>query len=183
MNDAILDSGSARFSKFGADSRFRWRIENCCSIWFIHNSEQAEVKLEAGMLIVPRANLLALVHDQVVANDVNVRDRIGGLSIDLIQQSDKVLLTLPLPTNSDDRSRPGVERSEQLRSPFSLVLVFQPHRNVRRLCRERRSGAGARLQLCLLVHAKDSLTRHKVSGVELAETWTLVSGKLYLVFV
>src|ERR1700745_2986127 len=121
------------------------------------------------MLVVPRPDLLTFVHLQVVANDVNVRDRFGSLAIDLIQQSDEVLLALPIPANSDDRSRAGVERSEQLQSPFPLVFVFQPHRNVRRLCRERRSGTSARLQRGLFIHAKDPLTRPKFSRVELAD--------------
>ena len=47
-----------------------------------------EVHLEARMLLEPSPNLLALVHAEVVADQVDQRDGLGRLVVDLLQQLD-----------------------------------------------------------------------------------------------
>ena len=111
-----------------------------------------EMKAESWMLSEPCLNLLAFVQDQVVANDMNERDRRRRVAIKLLEKFDEVLLTLPSPTDSHDRTAPSIKSGEQLKGAAPPILMFQV---------DRKSGLGwtsgarsrPRLQRCLLIDA------------------------------
>jgi hypothetical protein len=67
-----------------------------------------EVKAESWMLSEPSLNLLAFVHDQVVADDVNERDRCRRVLINRIEKCDEVFLTLSSPTDGGDCATPCI---------------------------------------------------------------------------
>ena len=77
------------------------------------------------MLSEPRLNLLAFVQDQVVADDVNKRDRRRRVLIDRIEKCDEVFLTLSSPTDSGDCAAPCIESSEQLKRSTTLILMLE----------------------------------------------------------
>jgi hypothetical protein len=126
----------------------------------------------------PRQNLLARVHRQVVADDVDERDRGWSLALDLSQQSDEVFLALPRSADSDDVPASNVEGSEQLQSTAPSVLVFHSDGRVRT-----RGPSGERsstwLQGGFLVHAQDTLVGLQLTRVEVADLFG-PSAKLFI---
>ena len=77
------------------------------------------------MLGKPGLNFPAFVENQVVADDMNERDGTGSVAIDRIEQLDELLLTLPFPTDSGDRTAARIKSSKQLKSAAPPVLMFQ----------------------------------------------------------
>src|SRR6266498_527264 len=129
------------------------------------------METEAWMPLEPGLYLLAGVHSQVVADDVDQGDRGWGLTINLEEQFDEVLLPLPGPANANDVSASRVERRKQLKGSASLILMFQSdwHGGA-----SSPSGhlSGSRLQGGLLVHRKDALVRLQLARVELADLFS-----------
>src|ERR1700709_2553627 len=92
--------------------------------------DRREVKAESPVQLEPRQHLLARVHAQVVAHDVDQGDRGRRLTLALLEQYKEVLLALPPSADSDHSCAAGIECSEQLESSAPSVLVLHPDRSV-----------------------------------------------------
>lgn len=126
-----------------------------------------EMKAESWMLSEPSLNLLALVQDQVVADDVNERDRARRVAIEGLEKFDEVFLTFSSPTDSGDRTAPSIKSSEQLKGAAALILVFEMNRKSG-LGRARDARSRPRLERGLLIYTKYALVRFQISCVEIA---------------
>lgn len=126
-----------------------------------------EVKAESWMLAEPCLNFLAFVQNQVVADDMDKRDRGGRIAIERFEQFDEVFLPLPWPTDSGDLTAPSIKSSEQLKSAAPLILMLETDRKSG-LGRASGARSGPRLQGGLLIQAKYALMRFKIPRVKIA---------------
>ena len=85
---------------------------------------------EPRVLRQPRLDLLALVHPQVVQDDMDRLDRRGDLPVQLLQERDELGLPLPLGGHPVDLAGPRVERGEQVQGPAPPVLVLDADRSL-----------------------------------------------------
>jgi len=82
------------------------------------------VKLEAGMVLQPRLNLLACMHPKIVHHQVNLGDFCRNLAFKMVQEFDEFLLPFLLRGVRADLARARVVGGEQIQGSFAFILVF-----------------------------------------------------------
>lgn len=116
----------------------------------------------------PRTGELALVHADVVADEVDGGDLDGCSAIDLLEQLDKLRLTLAPTADPDHLARASVERRHEVRGPAALVFVLH-FRGLLAGGRLGGSRSGSRLDRRLLVDAKYALMGEERSCVQVLD--------------
>jgi hypothetical protein len=91
-----------------------------------------EVHAEPRVSRQPRARERAAVDAEVVAQQVDERDRRWSQSVDQFEQLDKLDLSLPSPEYPNHPATPRVEGGEEIERTLAYVLVLDEDRLVRR---------------------------------------------------
>ena len=112
-----------------------------------------EVEMEAGVLFQPRLDLGMLVGGVVVDDQVDV-EPLRRLAVEPAQETEELLVPVPLHALADDRAVEHVERREQRRRAVALVIVGHGA-GAALLYRQAGLGAVESLNLALLVDRKN----------------------------
>lgn len=124
------------------------------------------VEHEARVTGQPRLDLLALVHPEVVQDDVDLCLLRREFPVQLLQERDELHLTLSIRCPSVDFAGSCVESGEKVQRALSLVLMLNTHRLVR-LGRQRRAKSRTWLEARLLVNTQNHFLRAKWPSVQL----------------
>src|ERR1019366_6747859 len=104
---------------------------------------------------------VGVVVGRVVVKDQVDLQALGDLAIDRPQELQELDVAVTRKALTDHRPGQDIQRGEQRRGPVALVVMS--HRaGPARLDRQRRLGAVQRLDLALLVHAKDDRVLRRV---------------------
>src|SRR5207245_3473055 len=127
-----------------------------------------KVQDEAGMGLKPRLDGLALVHAQVVEDEMDEGNGLGEAGVEKVEEGDKLLRALAGGVPADDFACSCVEGGEHLEHAVARVLVFDPYR-LTSPSREGGGGALARLDIRLLIHKEHDLVAAEATRVEVEE--------------
>ena len=119
--------------------------------------DRREMGDKAWMFHQPFASFLTVMCADMIAPEMNRRDKVANLHIELFQQGDECLLTLTGVTVPKGGARTGSEYRQYIQSPAALVFMRIATRDVPWLCRPRRRETRTRLQGGVLINGQDDL--------------------------
>ena len=137
-----------------------------------------EMHLETWVSPQPRTHHLAMMDTEVVADQVNFRDRHRSSSVDFFQQLDKFSLTLATTKDSNHLARARIQSSKQIQCPVAPILMLDMDRNRAWPCRGRAMLARAWLDRCFLIDTKDPFIRFQGACIQIAQLHNLGSKPL-----
>ncbi len=120
---------------------------------------------KARMNCQPSLRTPSFVNTHVIEDEGDVRHGRRNLSIQVVEQSNELLLALPSPRTSVDLASTRIESRKQMQSICTLVLMLQANVSTRS-SRKRRSQPRTRLQIGLLVHTQDEFIVGEGSSIQ-----------------